>query len=148
MSVFVYDRTSHIAHRTSHIAHRTSPNYVSSSGRIQEIDSLRGFAIFLVVLGHAIISFPVNLMENFYACYLDFCNVSGIQKPVDVSEFYLLIQPNMIKIPTIDQMTSLDRILNLAPNSRRIFCSSSVESPKNEEKIASASLLPKSSAAC
>ncbi|MBQ3396118.1 MAG: acyltransferase [Synergistaceae bacterium] len=55
-----------IAHRTSHIAHRTSPNHISSSGRIQEIDSLRGFAIFLVVLGHAIILFPVNLKENFY----------------------------------------------------------------------------------
>ncbi|MBQ3449220.1 MAG: acyltransferase family protein, partial [Synergistaceae bacterium] len=53
------------------MAHRTSPNYISSSGRIQEIDSLRGFAIFLVVLGHAIIKFPVNLTDIFYLSILD-----------------------------------------------------------------------------
>ena len=31
---------------------------------IQEIDALKGWAIFLVVLGHAIIVFPINLHEN------------------------------------------------------------------------------------
>lgn len=33
-----------------------------------EIDALKGFAIFLVILGHAIIVFPINL-ENIYWCY-------------------------------------------------------------------------------
>ena len=61
---------SHIAHRTSHIAHRTSSDLLPSSGRIQEVDALRGFAIFLVVLGHAIILFPVNLHENLYCNFL------------------------------------------------------------------------------
>ena len=55
-----------VYNRTSHIAHRTSPYSLSSSGRILEVDALRGFAIFLVVLGHAIILFPVNIHEDFF----------------------------------------------------------------------------------
>lgn len=36
---------------------------MESTKRCEEIDWLRGFAIFLVVLGHAIIVFPINLHE-------------------------------------------------------------------------------------
>lgn len=36
----------------------------TSSTRIKQIDSLRGLAIFLVVLGHSIIVYPINLHEN------------------------------------------------------------------------------------
>ena len=32
--------------------------------RIKEIDIMRGIAIFLVLLGHAIIVFPINLHET------------------------------------------------------------------------------------
>ena len=38
--------------------------------RKDEIDWLRGFAAFLVVLGHAIIVFPVNLHDIFWCRYL------------------------------------------------------------------------------
>ena len=38
--------------------------------KIIEIDALKGWAIFLVVLGHAIILFPVNLHDNIYCAAL------------------------------------------------------------------------------
>lgn len=37
--------------------------------RIEEIDWLRGFATFLVILGHSIIVYPINLHE------IPWCNV-------------------------------------------------------------------------
>lgn len=36
--------------------------------RIVEIDSLKGFAIFLVIAGHAIIVYPINLQQQFVWC--------------------------------------------------------------------------------
>ncbi|MBR0257956.1 MAG: acyltransferase [Synergistaceae bacterium] len=63
------------------IAQRTTPHYVPSSGRIEEVDTLRGFAIFLVVLGHSIIFFPVNLHENFY-CEFVFRWLSSVHMPL------------------------------------------------------------------
>lgn len=47
----------------------------------REIDSLKGFAIFLVVLAHAIIYFPVNLHEVPW-CGVLFKLVSGIHMPL------------------------------------------------------------------
>ena len=47
----------------------------------KEINSLKGFAIFLVVLGHAIIYFPVNLHENVY-CDALFKIVSSVHLPL------------------------------------------------------------------
>ena len=38
----------------------------AASSRIVQIDSLRGFAIFLVILGHSVLVFPVNMLENYY----------------------------------------------------------------------------------
>lgn len=38
--------------------------------RYVEIDTLKGFAIFMVVLGHAIIYFPVNLHANLYCKWI------------------------------------------------------------------------------
>ena len=38
--------------------------------RIPEIDYIRGFAIFLVVLGHSIIVFPINLHQTTWCMYL------------------------------------------------------------------------------
>ena len=49
--------------------------------RYKEIDSLKGFAIFLVVLGHAIIYFPVNLHEVPW-CEVLFTMLSGIHMPL------------------------------------------------------------------
>lgn len=46
-----------------------------------EIDSLKGFAIFLVVLAHAIIYFPVNLHEVPW-CDVLFKMISGIHMPL------------------------------------------------------------------
>ena len=46
-----------------------------------EIDSLKGFAIFLVVLGHAIIYFPVNLHEIPW-CNVLFTMLSGVHMPL------------------------------------------------------------------
>lgn len=43
---------------------------ISENQREAEIDWLRGFAAFLVILGHAIIVFPVNLHEIFWCKYL------------------------------------------------------------------------------
>lgn len=43
---------------------------MSEIKRQSEIDWLRGFAIFLVVLGHAIIVFPINLYEIAWCKYL------------------------------------------------------------------------------
>ena len=39
---------------------------MSPKKHIQEIDALKGWAIFLVVLGHAIIIYPINLQSNIY----------------------------------------------------------------------------------
>ena len=36
--------------------------------RYVEVDSLKGFAIFLVVLGHGIILFPINIKEMYMGC--------------------------------------------------------------------------------
>lgn len=47
----------------------------------KEIDSLKGFAIFLVVLGHAIIYFPINLHEVAW-CDVLFKMLSGIHMPL------------------------------------------------------------------
>ena len=47
----------------------------------KEIDSLKGFAIFLVVLGHAIIYFPINLHENTY-CEGLFKILSSVHLPL------------------------------------------------------------------
>ena len=47
----------------------------------KEIDSLKGFAIFLVVLAHAIIYFPVNLHEVPW-CNVVFNMVSGVHMPL------------------------------------------------------------------
>lgn len=49
--------------------------------RYKEIDSLKGFAIFLVVLGHAIIYFPINLHEIAW-CETLFKMLSGIHMPL------------------------------------------------------------------
>lgn len=49
--------------------------------RYIEIDSLKGFAAFLVVLGHAIIYFPINLHENVY-CENLFRLLSSIHLPL------------------------------------------------------------------
>ena len=49
--------------------------------RYGEIDSLKGFAIFLVVLGHAIIYFPINLHEVPW-CEVLFKMLSGIHMPL------------------------------------------------------------------
>lgn len=46
-----------------------------------EIDSLKGFAIFLVVLGHAIVYFPVNLHEIPW-CETLFKMLSGVHMPL------------------------------------------------------------------
>lgn len=42
----------------------------------QEIDTLKGIAIFFVVLAHSMILYPVNLLENVY-CNFIFCLVSS-----------------------------------------------------------------------
>lgn len=47
----------------------------------KEIDSLKGFAIFLVVLGHAIIYFPIDLHEIAW-CETLFKMLSGIHMPL------------------------------------------------------------------
>ena len=47
----------------------------------REIDSLKGFAIFLVVLGHAIIYFPVDLHRVAW-CEILFKMLSGIHMPL------------------------------------------------------------------
>lgn len=47
----------------------------------REIDSLKGFAIFLVVLGHAIVYFPVNLHEIPW-CETLFKMLSGVHMPL------------------------------------------------------------------
>ena len=47
----------------------------------KEIDSLKGFSIFLVVLGHAIIYFPVNLHDVPW-CETLFKMLSGVHMPV------------------------------------------------------------------
>ena len=47
----------------------------------KEIDSLKGLAIFLVVLGHAIIYFPINLHENTY-CEGLFKILSSVHLPL------------------------------------------------------------------
>ena len=47
----------------------------------KEIDSLKGFAIFLVVLGHAIVYFPINLHEIPW-CDVLFRMLSGIHMPL------------------------------------------------------------------
>ena len=47
----------------------------------REIDSLKGFAIFLVVLGHAIIYFPVNLHDIGW-CDVLFKMLSGVHMPL------------------------------------------------------------------
>ena len=39
---------------------------MTSKKHLQEIDALKGWAIFLVVLGHSIIVYPINLHENIY----------------------------------------------------------------------------------
>lgn len=43
---------------------------MESTKRCEEIDWLRGFTIFLVVLGHAIIVFPINLHEVLWCKFL------------------------------------------------------------------------------
>lgn len=47
----------------------------------REIDALKGFAIFLVVLGHAIILHPVNLHDNAY-CYAVIRFLSSVHMPL------------------------------------------------------------------
>ena len=47
----------------------------------KQIDSLKGFCIFLVVLGHAIIYFPINLHENIY-CEILFKILSSVHMPL------------------------------------------------------------------
>jgi len=49
--------------------------------RYVEIDSMKGFAIFFVILGHAIILFPINLHENDYCRWL-FDFVSAVHVPL------------------------------------------------------------------
>ena len=53
----------------------------SSKRYYKEIDSLKGFSIFLVVLGHAIIYFPINLHENVY-CEILFKILSSVHMPL------------------------------------------------------------------
>ena len=43
---------------------------MTQTKRLQEIDALKGWAIFLVILGHAIIVYPINLQENAYCSAL------------------------------------------------------------------------------
>ena len=47
----------------------------------REIDSLKGFAIFLVVLGHAIIYFPIDLHQVPW-CEVLFKMLSGVHMPL------------------------------------------------------------------
>ena len=49
--------------------------------RFIEIDSLKGFAMFFVILGHAIILFPINLHQNPYCLWL-FTFVSSVHVPL------------------------------------------------------------------
>ena len=43
---------------------------MTQTKRLQEIDALKGWAIFLVILGHAIIVYPIDLHENIYCSAL------------------------------------------------------------------------------
>lgn len=54
---------------------------ISTQKHYKEIDSLKGFSIFLVVLGHAIIYFPINLHENIY-CESLFRILSSVHLPL------------------------------------------------------------------
>lgn len=57
----------------------------TNSSRITQIDSLRGLAIFLVVLGHSIIVYPINLHENIlWKTIFDF--ISTVHLPL----FYMI----------------------------------------------------------
>ena len=60
---------------------RTTRQLSPLSGRIKEIDTLRGFAIFLVILAHAIIFFPINLHENVY-CQKVFIWIALVNMPL------------------------------------------------------------------
>ena len=69
------------AQRPTPNAQRPTPELLSSSGRIQEVDALRGFAIFLVILAHSIIFFPVNLHEVFW-CNALFTWIDSVYMPL------------------------------------------------------------------
>lgn len=43
---------------------------MTQTKRLQEIDALKGWAIFLVILGHSVIVYPIDLHENIYCSAL------------------------------------------------------------------------------
>lgn len=49
--------------------------------RYEWVDALKGVAIFLVVLGHSIIEYPINLHEN-YVCKVIFTRLSFVHMPI------------------------------------------------------------------
>ena len=61
----------------------------------KEIDALKGWAIFLVILGHAIIYFPVNLHQNYYCQQLfDFIGSTHMQLFFAISGFCFVYRDN------------------------------------------------------
>mgnify|MGYP005851990179 CR=1 FL=1 len=75
--------------------------------RYREIDILRGFAIVLVIFGHAIVVYPVNLM-NVAWCKSAFSFVITLHMPIffgvagfcfhqNKSYIYMLVKGNAIK---------------------------------------------------
>lgn len=61
---------------------------ISKKKRYLEIDSLKGFAIFLVILGHGIIVFPINLHELYFWCLILYNFIYSFHMPLFF--FYLV----------------------------------------------------------